>query len=181
MLRVNLDDEEDDMECMKCDDMKSDESVTANQKEASISVNNDDEEDDDDVVFRPSNKFNGFSQDNWALGMCAYIFVFGLLPWDHKPQLFMDDNTGDDTAYWDMIASLNSTQEQQMTFQLVEKFKSVPSDGVSNAGHDFIQQLLTLNPHDRMTTPGALEHPWIRSRKSPSSLQRLFSSNSSLK
>ncbi len=77
---------------------------------------------------------NGKENDMWAIGMIAFVLLWGCFPFSPK------------SRYWDV----------GFTFTFPIRKIEVSSDA-----RDFYTRLLQMNAADRMTVDEALEHPWI--------------------
>lgn len=77
--------------------------------------------------------------DLWATGVICYILLSGYPPF------------GGDTDYESYQSVINADY----------KYFSPEWDEISENAKDFIDHLLTIDPHKRMTVKDALKHPWI--------------------
>lgn len=88
------------------------------------------------LMEKPYNK----QADMWTLGVMAYLFCVGFLPFDHKEERViakqtMCDPTPFPSSYWNKV-SIEAKQ--------------------------FVDACLNKNPSRRMTVKEALIHPWIK-------------------
>ncbi|XP_061872734.1 myosin light chain kinase, smooth muscle isoform X1 [Colius striatus] len=98
------------------------------------------------VAFEPVS----FSTDMWSVGVICYILLSGESP-------FQGDN--------DMETMSNITAAQW-------DFEEETFSEVSQQAKDFISQLLQKDPRRRLTSAGALQHPWLQ-QPQPSSTKAL--------
>jgi len=83
--------------------------------------------------------------DMWTVGVMAYLFCVGFLPFDHKDEReiakqTMCDPTPFPSAYWNKV---------------------------SNEAKLFVDACLQKNPSKRMSVKEALVHPWIKKFENP--------------
>jgi len=88
--------------------------------------------------------------DVWSLGVIIYILLCGFPPFyaDNDAQLYEKIKKGEFEflrPYWDPI---------------------------SDTAKDLIKRMLTVDPKQRITCAGALEHPWLKVRPTAASLCR---------
>lgn len=88
------------------------------------------------VSFEPV----GFATDMWSVGVICYILLSGESP-------FQGDN--------DMETLSNITAAQW-------EFEEEIFSDISQQAKDFISQLLQKDPRCRLSSPGALQHPWLQ-------------------
>ncbi|XP_010286005.1 PREDICTED: myosin light chain kinase, smooth muscle-like, partial [Phaethon lepturus] len=98
------------------------------------------------VAFEPV----GFSTDMWSVGVICYILLSGESP-------FQGDN--------DMETLSNITAAQW-------DFEEETFSEISQQAKDFISQLLQKDPRRRLSSAGALLHPWLQ-QPQPSSTKAL--------
>uniref|UniRef100_A0A8C0F751 Protein kinase domain-containing protein n=1 Tax=Bubo bubo TaxID=30461 RepID=A0A8C0F751_BUBBB len=98
------------------------------------------------IAFEPV----GFSTDMWSVGVICYILLSGESP-------FQGDN--------DMETLINITAAQW-------DFEEEIFSEISQQAKDFISQLLQKDPRHRLSSVGALLHPWLQ-QPQPSSTKAL--------
>ena len=89
-------------------------------------------------IFKKSG--HGKPVDIWAMGVITYFLLCGYTPFDR------------DTDFEEMQAILKA----DYSFTPVEFWR-----GVSDAGKEFVQRCLTIDPAKRMTAHEALTHPFV--------------------
>ncbi|KFO92048.1 Myosin light chain kinase, smooth muscle, partial [Buceros rhinoceros silvestris] len=98
------------------------------------------------VAFEPV----GFFTDMWSVGVICYILLSGESP-------FQGDN--------DMETLSNITAARW-------DFEEETFSEISQQAKDFISQLLQKDPRRRLSSAGALRHPWLQ-QPQPSSTKAL--------
>ncbi|NWH80377.1 MYLK protein, partial [Piaya cayana] len=88
------------------------------------------------VAFEPV----GFTTDMWSVGVICYILLSGESP-------FQGDN--------DMETLSNITAAQW-------DFEEETFSEISEEAKDFIRELLQKDPRNRLSSAGALLHPWLQ-------------------
>jgi len=86
--------------------------------------------------------YDCFACDLWSLGCITFILLFGYMPFQ----------ASDDDALARLIV------------RGAYKKKADRWNGVSNDARDFVQKLLVVKPHERLTAKQALAHPFISSQ-----------------
>ncbi|KAE9987928.1 hypothetical protein Vi05172_g5890 [Venturia inaequalis] len=89
---------------------------------------------------------HGKPVDIWAIGVITYFLLCGYTPFDR------DSN----------LEEMQAILEADYSFTPIEYWR-----GVSNTARDFIRLCLTTDPHSRMTSHEALNHPWIKEDNEP--------------
>lgn len=79
--------------------------------------------------------------DNWSLGVCLYVMLSGCFPFGGSTE--------------------EETKEAIAKEQL--RLEGTFWESVSSQAKDLIRQLLALDPQDRLTASGCLNHPWLQS------------------
>jgi len=79
--------------------------------------------------------------DNWSLGVCLYVMLSGCFPYGRSTE--------------------EETKEAISKEQL--RLDGTFWESVSSPAKDLIRQLLVLDPHNRLTASGCLNHPWLQS------------------
>lgn len=95
-------------------------------------------------IFKKSG--HGKPVDVWAIGVITYFLLCGYTPFDRESNL------------------------EEMQAILVADYSFTPLEywrGVSQTARDFIRRCLTIDPHKRMTSHQALQHPWISPPSDP--------------
>ncbi|XP_032854628.2 myosin light chain kinase, smooth muscle-like isoform X2 [Tyto alba] len=98
------------------------------------------------VAFEPV----GFSTDMWSVGVICYILLSGESP-------FQGDND------METLSNITATRWD---------FEEEVFSEISQQAKDFISQLLQKNPRCRLSSAGALLHPWLQ-QPQPSSTKAL--------
>ncbi|KAJ3052362.1 hypothetical protein HK097_006457 [Rhizophlyctis rosea] len=85
---------------------------------------------------------HGKSVDLWSIGVLAYFLLCGYTPFDYEA----------------------ATQADEMTNILTGtySFASEYWYDVSDSAKDIIRKLLIVDPHKRLTSREALQHPWLK-------------------
>ncbi|GAM26144.1 hypothetical protein SAMD00019534_093190, partial [Acytostelium subglobosum LB1] len=99
--------------------------------------------------------------DMWALGVIIYTMLCGYTPFV-SDEMYHDEDHIDSTPFWAMfnentLALRNAIKNGQYTFSTYHW------RDVSDEAKDFISQLLTVDPEQRMKAEDALKHPWFKS------------------
>jgi serine/threonine protein kinase len=92
-------------------------------------------------IFENKSAFDGFAIDLWAAGVILYIMLTGFPPYDQASRT---------DQRFDLIINGN----------LMKQLKSWGINLSEDAG-DLMQNMLRLNPNDRLTLSEVLSHPWI--------------------
>jgi serine/threonine protein kinase len=92
-------------------------------------------------VFANTDDFDGFAIDLWAAGVILYIMLTGFPPYDQ--------------------ASITDKRfELIVTGRLVEQLHNWDIF-VSDEAGDLLQNMLLLDPCERLTLAQAMAHPWV--------------------
>ncbi|KAK2738829.1 hypothetical protein FQN55_000385 [Onygenales sp. PD_40] len=97
---------------------------------------------------------HGKPVDIWAIGVITYFLLCGYTPFDRDSNL------------------------EEMQAILVADYSFTPLEywrGVSVTAREFIKRCLTIDPHSRMTSHEALQHPWINPPVDPAHPMRVGS------
>lgn len=92
-------------------------------------------------IFENKRAFDGFAIDLWAAGVILYIMLTGFPPYDQASRT---------DQRFDLI--INGS--------LMKQLKSWGINLSQDAG-DLMQNMLMLNPDDRLTLAEVLSHPWV--------------------
>jgi len=91
------------------------------------------------------NPFDGYAADMWSVGVCLYTMLTGSSPWE-KPVK--------QDACFKHISNGNLTK-------LIRHWE-IP---LSKNAVDLLQQMLRLNPRDRLNLKQVRDHPWMDGRE----------------
>mmetsp|Transcript_28207 Transcript_28207/g.31710 ORF Transcript_28207/g.31710 Transcript_28207/m.31710 type:complete len:415 (-) Transcript_28207:50-1294(-) len=92
-------------------------------------------------IYANTNAFDGFSIDLWAAGVILYIMLTGFPPYDQASQT---------DQRFDLIVNGN----------LIKQLESWEIRLSQDAG-DLLQNMLQLDPNDRLTLAEIMAHPWV--------------------
>lgn len=92
-------------------------------------------------IFDNTNNFDGFAIDLWAAGVILYIMLTGFPPYDQASR--------SDIRF-----------ELIVTGRLMEQLRNWDINLSSEAG-DLMQNMLQLDPRDRLTLSQVMQHPWV--------------------
>ncbi|KAG9304043.1 hypothetical protein G9A89_005953 [Geosiphon pyriformis] len=90
-------------------------------------------------IFKKSG--HGKPVDLWAIGVITYFLLCGYTPFDRD----------------------NSVEEMQAIMTADYRFDPEYWEGISKNAKDFINQLLTIDPNNRLTAEQSLQHIWLKS------------------
>lgn len=92
-------------------------------------------------IFANTDNFDGFAIDLWAAGVILYIMLTGFPPYD---QASMTDQR------FELIVN-GRLMEQLRNWDIV----------LSEEAGDLLQNMLKLDPRERLTLAQVLDHPWV--------------------
>ena len=92
-------------------------------------------------IFANKSAFDGFAIDLWAAGVILYIMLTGFPPYDQASRT---------DKRFDLVINGN----------LMKQLKSWGINLSEDAG-DLMQNMLMLDPRDRLTLAEVLAHPWV--------------------
>mmetsp|Transcript_37150 Transcript_37150/g.100381 ORF Transcript_37150/g.100381 Transcript_37150/m.100381 type:complete len:608 (+) Transcript_37150:83-1906(+) len=88
-----------------------------------------------EMMVSDKSTFSGYSQDRWAVGVCAWVFAFGTIPFDGE----------EDDEIWDKVKN-----EQP-------EFPGEIDPGLK----ELIEGFLVKDPDERLSLPDAQENCWL--------------------
>ena len=99
------------------------------------------------VEARPS-RYGGRAADMWAVGITAYLLLFGHVPFSGK-------------TTFDIYNAIAAGSARRESVPIPHGSRRGADGLVSGACGDFLRGLLTTRPELRMTAAAAVRHPWV--------------------
>mmetsp|Transcript_54931 Transcript_54931/g.94728 ORF Transcript_54931/g.94728 Transcript_54931/m.94728 type:complete len:422 (+) Transcript_54931:54-1319(+) len=111
----------------------------------------------------PGSTINAYGADLWAVGICAFCMIFGVLPFEGKDTTSLFESIK--RAELVLPASLGDDEH---------------ASTLSTEGEAFLRGMLTKDPSERLSLADALEHPWIVTAREKASKKRRLPNISTL-